>query len=477
MKTKMLLLLALCSVLHSWSAGARVTMPSFFSDGMVLQQECMVKIWGYSDNSEKLTVTTSWDARTYKCKPAANGSFAIEVHTPQAGGPYNITINDGDELVLSDILIGEVWICVGQSNMEMPVKGFSCQPTENVLDHLLDCRNDRLRCFMVTRAAADKECNNLVGEWKSSTINTVPDFSATAYFFAKRLQAVLDVPVGVIVCPWGGTSILGWIPLACVERTISASEIQSIIDLADKKKNYPGVLYNGMVAPVVGYAAKGFIWYQGCANVDHPQLYAKLMKAMIDEYRSRWGKRGRNMSFYAVELAPYRYGKNNEQGYERPLWVECVSKMMKGVPATALIPTSDAGHQTNIHPAKKDIVGDRLAATALKNDYGFTSLEPEPPAIASVDYRGGMAYITTTSALGPQLAVLSGFELAGKDGIYYQAKAYVNHRTSQIEVKAAQVPEPVAVRYNFHNYVNGATWRNWMGIPALPCRTDNWELK
>lgn len=456
------------------SAGAEVWLPSFFSDGMVLQQQTTVKIWGTSDSSNKVSLTTGWDGKTYSCKPLGNGSWSIKFKTPQAGGPYRISINDGEERILNDVMLGEVWICAGQSNMAMPMKGFGSQPVENALELLLSSDNCDVRVFMTRRSSEKTPQTDMNGRWEHSSPATVLDFSAVAYLFARRLQSVLKVPVGVIVSAWGGTSILGWMPEKAAGNAVPEDDIRRIISAVDRPTNYPSVLYNGMIAPVAGYAAKGFLWYQGCANVQFPKQYAPLLKSLIESWRAAWGAR---MPFYAVELAPYRYGRGNENGFERPSWVEEVVKMMEKMDRTALVPTSDAGNPTVIHPARKQVVGDRLALMALKNDYGYKTLEPEAPAIASANVLDGTIIIKTTSALGPATGLLHGFEIAGEDRIFYPAKAVVNTREMTVIVKSDRVPEPVAVRYNFHNSVSGGDWKNWMGIPALPCRTDNWELE
>jgi len=467
-------LFALCAVLLVWSTRAEVQLPSFIASGMVLQQQTTVRLWGKTESGEKVTVTTGWDNKTYSAKPVANGGWAVKVKTPEAGGPYEIRINDGTETVLNDVLIGEVWIASGQSNMEMPMKGFQSQPVENSLDLILSSENDQVRVFMAKRAAAKEPLTTLVGAWKEASVAATPDFSATAYLFARRLQSVLKVPVGVICSAWGGTSILGWMPETAIDKTISAEEKAAIIAINDAAKNHPALLYNGMIAPMTGFAARGFIWYQGCHNVSHGASYARLLRSLIQSWRTAWGNN--EMAFYAVELAPYRYGRDNEQKFDRGVWVEEVSKMMASTPRTALIPTGDVGDRGCIHPAKKQQVGDRLATMALKRDYGYANLEPEAPAIEKVEYRDGRAYIKTTSPLGPVVGAIYGFEIAGGNKRFHEARAAVNSRTGEIEVWSDHVPDPIAIRYAFHNYPERQNWRNWLGIPALPCRTDDWPL-
>lgn len=467
-------ILLLCALTFAWSLRAEVQLPSFISSGMVLQRQTTVRLWGRTESGQKVTLTTGWNDKTYTAKPAPNGSWSVKVETPAAGGPYEIVIDDGDRLVLRDVMIGEVWIAAGQSNMEMPVKGIHSQPVEGAMEAVLSSENDCVRLFTTGRAAAPEPRTTMPGRWRQASVAATPDFSAAAYFFARRLQEVLKVPVGVIVSAWGGTSILGWMPEEAVDRAVSAEEKAAIIAINDAQKNHPALLYNGMIAPMEGFAARGFIWYQGCHNVSHGESYARLLRSLIATWRKKWG--AGDMPFYAVEIAPYRYGRGNEASFDRAVWVEQVAGMLSSVSGTALVPTGDIGDRGCIHPARKRQVGDRLAATALKNVYGFSSLEPEPPAIRKVEYRDGRAYITTTSPLGPAVGAVHGFEIAGGNRRFYEAKASVNPRTMQIEVWSDHVPDPAAVRYAFHNYVCDGDWRNWMGIPALPCRTDDWPL-
>ncbi len=467
-------LLSLCAVFLVWGTHAEVQLPAFISSGMVLQQQTTVKLWGKTESGDKVTLTTGWDNKSYSAKPLSNGSWAVKVKTPSAGGPYEIRINDGSETLLTDVWIGEVWIASGQSNMEMPMKGFQSQPVEQSLELILSSENDQVRIFMTQRAASKEPQSTMNGRWQRASIGSTPDFSAIAYLFARRLQSVLKVPVGVICSAWGGTSILGWMPEEAIDRAISAEEKASIIAINDNPKNHPQLLYNGMIAPMVGFEARGFIWYQGCANVMHGEPYARLLRSMIQTWRTAWGNN--EMAFYAVELAPYRYGRGNEQHIERAVWVEEVVKMMDNTPHTALISTGDVGDRGCIHPAKKQAIGDRLAITALKHNYDHTSLEPEAPAIEKIEYRDGRAYIKTSSPLGPVVGALHGFEIAGGNKRFYEARAAVNTRTGEIEVWSDHVPDPIAVRYAFCNYPERQNWRNWLGIPAHPCRTDDWPL-
>ena len=461
----------ICAAVFALTARAEIRLPAFFADGMVLQQQATVRIWGAAAAGAKVTLTAGWDNRTYTCKAASNGSWALKVKTPAAGGPYEVRISDGEEIVLRDVQLGEVWICSGQSNMEMPVKGFLSQPVEGAFEMILDAGKDNVRAFTVARRLSDTPQADCGGKWVAASAGTVPDISSVAYLFACRLHRTLKVPVGIVVAAWGGTSILGWLPSGEIAKTISKEECARILAVHGSDKNHPAKLYNGMIAPIAGYAARGFIWYQGEANVGFADAYGVLQKQLVNTWRRSWGDS--NMAFYAVEIAPYRYGRGNENALSRPLLVEAQERALKQLPNTALIPTTDVGDAVCIHPARKRQVGDRLAATALKQAYGLSGLEPESPRIAKVDYADGTAVVSVTSALGAMPGQIRGFEIAGENRRFYAAKAVVDRRKGTILVSSDHVPAPVAVRYAFRNYIV-ADWTNWMGIPALPCRTDDW---
>ena len=196
----------ICAAVFALTARAEIRLPAFFADGMVLQQQATVRIWGAAAAGAKVTLTAGWDNRTYTCKAASNGSWALKVKTPAAGGPYEVRISDGEEIVLRDVQLGEVWICSGQSNMEMPVKGFLSQPVEGAFEMILDAGKDNVRAFTVARRLSDTPQADCGGKWVAASAGTVPDISSVAYLFACRLHRTLKVPVGIVVAAWGGTS-------------------------------------------------------------------------------------------------------------------------------------------------------------------------------------------------------------------------------------------------------------------------------
>ena len=471
---KKIFLAVLAAVLWALPSGARITMSPLFSDGMVLQQRSNVRIWGFTDRDARVSLSTSWDGKLYTCKPAPNGSWALSLPTPEAGGPYSITIDDGDKTVIRDVKIGEVWICSGQSNMEMKIKGFPGQPVEKAADYILEAGDYDIHAFTLSRSASNTTLTTCVGKWGKSSLASVPEISAVAYLFARRIQSALKVPVGIIISAWGGTSILGWMPEKVIDGCISGAEKEAVLKSCGTPKDQPGVLYNGMIAPIAGYGARGFVWYQGEANVATPGTYGKLLSAMVPAWRQAWGDKKGEMPFFAVEIAPYRYGRGNDAKYDRPLTVEATAKALASVPNTGIATTGDVGNAVVIHPAAKKQVGDRLAFLALKNTYGFRDFNCDPPAIKKIEFIKGCARIYPKGEDIASEAVLYGFELAGKDECYYDAKAVVARRDGYIEVSSPDVPEPIALRYGFHNWCR-QNWANWLGIPALPFRTDKWD--
>ena len=283
-------LLLILSLLFLPIAQGKVKLPAMMGDHMVLQQNSSVKLWGWADG-KKVTVTTSWNNRTYQASTDKDGTWLVKVDTPEGGyTPYSITISDGTPVTLSDILIGEVWICSGQSNMEMRMMGNTAQPIDNSLETLLNAGNyrDRIRFITVPRIKdVQRRADFKKEKWKVSTPETTIDCSATAYFFAKQITETLNLPVGLVINSWGGSRIESWM----TEETLSS--IQGIdIETAKSSKldvrNRLGCLYDIMLWPVKNYTARGFLWYQGESNIFNYQFYAPMMTAMVQLWRNVW---------------------------------------------------------------------------------------------------------------------------------------------------------------------------------------------
>ncbi|MEN6456771.1 MAG: sialate O-acetylesterase, partial [Prolixibacteraceae bacterium] len=295
----------IAALLISVSMQAEVKLPAIFGDHMVLQQQTDAAVWGKASPSKNVSVKTSWDGKSYSTRADNNGNWKLKVKTPKAGGPYSITISDGKELKLNDVLIGEVWVCSGQSNMEMPVKGFRNQPVTGSNEAIANSANELIRLFTVTKNTSLEPLDDFTGQWAECAPENVANFSATAYYFGRMLQKALGVPVGLINSSWGGTRIEPWISENGIKKF-------DFVPLPDKNQTgklspqIPTVLYNAMIKPMVGYALRGGIWYQGESNRNEYKEYQKLMPGLIQNWRDEWGIG--DFPFYYMQIAPFVYG-------------------------------------------------------------------------------------------------------------------------------------------------------------------------
>ena len=275
MKHILLLLLALCL---ARPGTGRVRLPALIGSGMVLQRDCEARIWGWAAPDARIKLTASWDTQTHNVRADGEGRWDVRLRTPGAGGPYTLTIDDGERVTLDDILIGEVWLCSGQSNMEMPVHGFPNQPVEGSAEAIIRARAATpIRLCTVKRSTARTPQEECAAQWLKHTPEAVAGTSATAYYFARYLQSVLDVPVGVIVTCWGGTPVEAWMDRETMSgfKEFDLSFLDNP-DQIDRPQYKPCGLYNGMIAPLVPYTVKGFLWYQGESNRPNPVSYTHL---------------------------------------------------------------------------------------------------------------------------------------------------------------------------------------------------------
>ena len=456
--------------LFSVSAFGKILLPGIIGNNMVLQQKAEVALWGKAKTLSKVSVTTSWNNKTYAVKSNADGSWKLLVKTPSAGGPFSITFNDGEKLVLNNILVGEVWVCSGQSNMEMPVKGFKNQPVLHYNEMLMDAENSQIRLFRFERALSrTPEYDCKATSWENSTAQSVKEFSAVGYQYAKILQQKLKVPVGGIMSTWGGTMIEAWMNEKSIKE-FPQIEILSQTDTAKIIKNEPTVLFNAMIHPFVGFGIKGMIWYQGEQNRVNPQIYDKLMVSMVNEWRRIWNCG--QWPFYYVQIAPYRY--NDKLGPATYLR-EAQQKAMKQIPNSGMVVTMDVGEEKLIHPADKTTISQRLAYWALANTYGMNGIAFASPVYKSMKVDKDAINITFDDApngLSSFGKALSAFEIAGEDKLFFPAKARITG--DGITVQSDSVKSPVAVRYAFKDWVEGDLYST-EGLPVAPFRTDDWQ--
>ena len=462
--------LIIASLLVATSGSAKVTLPKMFSDGMVMQRETKANIWGNANKQATVKVSPSWTKKTYTAKADNNGKWKVAIDTPEAGGPYSITFSDGEKTVLDNILIGELWVCSGQSNMEMQMKGFKAQPVEGSMNDILDSRDPQLRLFTVKRNSKFTPVDTVSGKWYEANTGSVREFSATAYYFGRMLRKVLGVPVGLVSVAWGGSACEAWMTADWLKAFPDAKIPQSPEDIKSKNRT-PTVLYNGMMHPLIGMAMRGVIWYQGEDNVNRYKTYGDMLATMIRGWRGEWNIG--DFPFYYCQIAPYDYSRINWD-YNSALLREQQARVETMVPNTAMAVLMDAGLEYGIHPRKKRQAGERLAVLALKNTYNIAGL-PEFARYKDVEFKGDTAVVSfdkskewvyfnngTTSNL---------FEIAGEDRVFHPAKAWIER--NRVYLKSENVGKPVAVRYAFKNWADGDLFCD--GLPISSFRTDNWE--
>ncbi len=452
-----------------WSASLKL--PAILGSGMVLQQQKEVMLWGWAKQGQHVTVVTSWNGFKYSTNTTADGSWKVSITTPSAGGPYDITIGADTTFVLSDVLIGEVWLCSGQSNMEMPLKGYASQAVTGSNDYIARSADRKIRLFTVERKIGVEPEEDCSGEWQITGPNSIAGFSAVAYFYGKYLREVLDVPIGLIHSSWGGTPVQSWISGPAIDEHFRG-EIDLPGFLQSKvNQRTSTVLYNGMIHPLVKFVIRGAIWYQGEADRMQPQLYARLFPAMIRDWRDQW-KIG-DFPFYFVQIAPYKYDSTVNSAFLR----EAQLRTMQRVPNTGMAVTMDVGDYHSIHPPDKSVVGARLAYWALAATYGVPGISFSGPVFKEMKIEGNKISLFFDYAESGFLGLgdeLEGFTVAGSDRRFYPEVAQVNRKDNCIEIVCRNVAEPVAVRYGWENYVQ-ATLFNTTGLPASSFRTDSWK--
>ena len=450
-------------------AFAEVKLPSIFCDNMVMQQQTQAAIWGKASKNATVSVSTSWNGKSYSAKASADGSWKVKVATPKAGGPYEITISDGKSLKLKNVLIGEVWVCSGQSNMEMPMKGYKNQPIMGGLDAIMLSSNPNIRLFSVKKATSVEPLDDFAGEWKLCEPENVAEFSATAYYFGLMLNKVLKVPVGLINTSWGGTRIEPWISeMGCKNFDwVKLPEKKPVENLSQQT---PTVLFNAMINPIVGYGMRGAIWYQGESNRNEPKEYQKLMPGLIENWRSLWGIG--EFPFYFVQIAPFDYGPTGlSSAYLREAQLKA-STAIKNIGMACIM---DIAEKDCIHPAAKETGSKRLASLALAQTYGIKGIACLSPVLKEMKADAGVVKLTFDNApngLTSYGKELSCFEVAGTNKRFFPAKAFITG--IGITLISPSVAEPVAVRYAFKDFVVGDLFST-EGLPVSSFRTDEWE--
>lgn len=481
------LIAAVAMILAANVTEAKVRLPHLIGDNMVIQQQSDVRLWGWDKAGETVTVRTSWNNATATVKTGKDGKWLLTVKAPKASyTPLSITFTDSDgSTTVNNVLSGEVWVCAGQSNMEMPVKGFGNCPVENVNKEVLDAVNSKgVRSVKVPSVMSMKPLDDAQCEWRQCNPNTVGDFSATGYFFARMVSRALDIPVGLIEANKGGSRVESWLDEDNLKK-YTKEEIKDSVKMTKNFKwdfHYPLLWGNGTFHPILNYTVKGILYYQGCSNVGDPgNQYSERLKLLVEQWRRDFKQS--ELPFYFVQIAPYCYG-DGQEGISGALLREQQVRASDIIANSALVCTNDAVYPyetEQIHPAQKQKVGERLAYLALNKTYGMNRIICESPRYKDMIVQDGTAYLSFDNLADgySRMGNIEGFEVAGEDKVFHKATAIKfwvegnDPRNERIAVSSPEVKVPVAVRYCFKNFQLG-NLANQGGLPLFPFRTDNW---
>ena len=446
-----------------------VTLPALFSDHMVLQRDRPARVWGWANAGEKVAVHI--DRTTVRVTTTSDGDWSAEIPAHPAGGPFTLTVGNK---VFKDVMFGDVWVCSGQSNMQMTVA-----QSNDAQNEVAAANYGNVRLFTVPMTSTESPLASNGGPWAVCSPQSVPDFSAVGYFFGRELATKTGVAVGLINTSWGGTPVESWTSRPALRR-IPESKQWLETHLANVKAGkqgnnagwFPGALYNAMIAPLTPFAIRGAIWYQGESNADKPELYSRTFPNMIRDWRSAWGQG--DFPFYFVQLAAFGTGA------DWPRLREAQTKTL-ALPNTGMALAIDIGNTTDIHPKNKQDVGKRLALWAMRDVFG-QNVEVSGPRFVRAELRNSSLLVTLNHAQGIKTTdanAILGFEVAGADKKFFPAKAtFAQVQFSgppgvykAVMVSSDSVKAPLYVRYAWSsdpkvNLINGA------GLPALPFRTD-----
>ena len=456
---------------------AKVRLPHIIGDNMILQQDSKARLWGWDTPGKAVKVNVSWSKESYSAKTDSKGIWIVGVKTPKASyTPLSITFNDGDKTTINNVLSGEVWVCAGQSNMEMPVKGFGNCPVEGYNKAVMNANEYKgihyvkIPSVMSTQPLDDAQC-----EWKVIDPQTVGDASATGYFFAQAINKTLNIPVGLVMANKGGTRVESWLDRDYLEKNTT----ESLDSMAMVKKfpyDYlrPLLWGNGTFSPILKYTVKGIIFYQGCSNVGDPAgQYTKRLNDLVSQWRRDF-KLG-DIPFYFVQIAPYFNSDVN--GDWGPRLREQQFNASKIIPNSGIVCTDDLVYpyeSQQIHPSQKQQVGERLALQALNKTYGMKDIWCESAEFKDMKISNDTCYINLKNDYNgiSRYEDIHGFEVAGADKVFHKANASY-YWTKGLIVTSPEVKTPVAVRYAFRNWGYGNV-KNAALLPLFPFRTDNW---
>lgn len=469
--------LLLAIFLYSLPVCGKIVLPSVISDNMVLQQNTKVHIWGKANPGEKITIKSSWDHNTYKIMTSANGCWSLYIQTDGATTNQTLTFEGDNIITIHNILIGEVWLCTGQSNMEFPVARNSevkwKTGMQNEAEEMKDATFPDMRLFQVEhQLSPSEELEYCVGQWKVCNPENLKDFSAIGFVFGRKLHKELKTPVGLIQSTWGGTHAESWTSMKVMKNdplyadVFSKFDVENVKSMKDQCK-VPATLWNGMIAPIKGYTIKGNIWYQGESNSVRYENYQKVFTNLINSWRQEWNQL--DMPFYFVQIAPH---------YKQPAGIReaQLKTWQSGLKNIGMVIVADAADSTDIHPRNKRIPGERLAAWALAKQYNkkypysgplyhFMEVENEKIILTFYFAEDGLKTNDNEPVIG--------FFVAGDDARFYPATAVIDG--NKLIISASPVSNPVAVRYGYDNFFRINLY-NVAGLPAIPFRTDTFAV-
>ena len=453
-------------LLSCFTGFANIRLPSVLSSHMVLQQNTKIKLWGWCDPGEKITIKVDWDTATYAVTGTANAKWMAEINTPAAGGPYKINLKGNNEIVLDDVLVGEVWVCSGQSNMEMHYNWGMKQYTDDVNN----ATNTKIRFFQVPKVTSDYPQDDVPGKWVVCSPETVKPFSIVGYFFGQKINQETTYPVGLISSNWGGTPAEVWTPDSLVYDNPVLADAASKLGGADWWPIKPGATYNAMIYPLTNFPIAGTIWYQGESNTSTWSTYTQLFQTMIGAWRTAWKN---DFPFYYVQIAPFTYGNENIGALLRQAQTKAAA-----YPNTGMVVISDlVDNIKDIHPQFKKDVGLRLANYALADHYKKEGIVYQSPLFNRMEIKKNKVTVYFDHAengLVSKSKSPSGFYIAGDDKKFYPATAKV--KGNSVELYSKEVKEPVAVRFGFSNTAMPDLFSK-EGLPVNLFRTDDWEME
>lgn len=491
------LFLIIFSVLTAMSASA-LELPEIFGDHMMLQQNTKAKIWGWAKAGSVVQATVSWNNQKVYATADSNGRWELQVSTSKASfAPQSVTIKgDGESITCKDVLIGEVWFCSGQSNMEMPLRGFWNCPVEGANEAIAQSGKykNAIRVVTIPKTDAMTPAERVTGKWVTCEPKNAPEFTACGYFFARTLTDILNVPVGIISCAWGGSCVEGWMP-----REILETYPDKLVNMDDTDYHRKMVMYNGMLYPLAGYTIKGFLWNQGESNVGRHQEYAERFADMIHHWRKIWNQPEDKLPVYAVELPAWRYGNAEDiAAAQFRVAQHAIEKILDNYGCASTTDLLYPYEMDQVHGCRKQEIGQRLAYLAATRDYGVEGIGAEAPQFEFVEQHeasetdmqvvAGTAveknknekgtvyhlYFTNSEDGFDLLSDIEGFEVLGSDGQWHKATVWsdsvwqgVKRQGCFLKLSCEEAGEIEGIRYAFHNGSIGKL-HNLRGLPVVP---------